>query len=114
MHWPCPDSGHPGTPTLHVDGPLNGRVQFQSVHYRPSDELPDVEFPLVLSTGRVLYHYNAATQTRRDPGTDAKSPNNFIEVHRYDARRLDVPASPGRLHVDAHALRRIPRESADQ
>ncbi len=90
LHWPCTDANHPGTPTLHLDGPLNGKVQFQGVHYRPSDELPDVEFPLVLSTGRTLYHYNAATQTRRDPGPVAKQRQNFIEVHRFDARQLGI------------------------
>lgn len=90
LHWPCTDEHHPGTPTLHTDGPLIGKVQFQGVEYRPSDELPDAEYPLVLSTGRTLYHYNAATQTRRDPGTVAKNGTNFIEVHRYDARQLGV------------------------
>ena len=90
IHWPCLDENHPGTPTLHTDGPLIGKVQFQGVSYRPSAELPDVEYPLVLSTGRVLYHYNAATQTRRDPGTEAKARQNFIEVHRYDAKQLGI------------------------
>ena len=90
LQWPCPDQQHPGTPTLHVDGPLNGKAQFQVVDYRPSDELPDNEFPLVLSTGRTLYHYNAATQTRRDPGPVAKQRGNFIEMHRKDAKRLGI------------------------
>ena len=90
LHWPCLDANDPGTPTLHQGQPLNGKAQFQKVEYRESAELPDVEYPLVLSTGRVLYHYNAATQTRRDPGPVAKSRANFIEVHRYDARKLGV------------------------
>ena len=90
MHWPCPDPEHPGTPTLHVDGPLIGKAQFMPVTYRPSDELPDSKYPLVLSTGRVLYHYNAATQTRRDTGTVAKQKSNFVELHRADARRLGI------------------------
>ena len=90
LHWPCPEPDHPGTPTLHTDGPLIGKVQFQAVSYRPSAELPDVEYPLVLSTGRTLYHYNAATQTRRDPGPVAKQRQNFIEVHRRDAKKLGV------------------------
>jgi len=90
MHWPCPDPAHPGTPTLHVDGPLIGKARFMPVAYRPSDELPDSDFPLVLSTGRILYHYNAATQTRRDPGTVAKQAGNFVEIHRADARKLGI------------------------
>ncbi len=90
IHWPCTGPDDPGTATLHLDGPLNGKVQFQPVAYRPSAELPDAEYPLVLSTGRTLYHYNAATQTRRDPGPVAKQGQNFISLHRYDAKQLGV------------------------
>jgi formate dehydrogenase major subunit/formate dehydrogenase alpha subunit len=90
LQWPCPDESHPGTPTLHIDGPMIGKAQFQAVDYRPSAELPDNDFPLVLSTGRTLYHYNSATQTRRDPGPVAKQRGNFIEIHRSDARKLKI------------------------
>ena len=90
LQWPCPDPTHAGTPTLHMDGPMIGRAPFQAVDYRPSDELADDEFPLVLSTGRTLYHYNSATQTRRDPGPVAKQRGNFIEIHRSDARKLNI------------------------
>ena len=90
LQWPCPDDQHPGTPTLHIDGPLVGTAPFQSVEYRPSAEQADHEYPLVLSTGRTLYHYNAATQTRRDAGPNAKEPECFVEVHRRDARKLGV------------------------
>ncbi|NNE65903.1 MAG: molybdopterin-dependent oxidoreductase [Pyrinomonadaceae bacterium] len=87
LQWPCPAPDHPGTPTLHMDGPLIGTAKFQAVEYRPSDELPDDEYPLVLSTGRILYHYNAATQTRRESGPVAKQNRNFLEMNRKDARK---------------------------
>ncbi len=90
LQWPCPDENHPGTPTLHLDGPMIGKAPFQAVDYRPSAELADNEYPLVLSTGRTLYHYNSATQTRRDPGPVAKQRGNFIELHRSDARKLGI------------------------
>ncbi len=90
LQWPCTDSSHPGTPTLHLDGPMIGTAPFQAVDYRPSDELADNEYPLVLSTGRTLYHYNSGTQTRRDPGPVAKQRGNFIELHRSDARKLRI------------------------
>ncbi len=90
LQWPCPDSSHPGTPTLHQSGPMIGKAPFQAVDYRPSAELADNEYPLVLSTGRTLYHYNSATQTRRDPGPVAKQRGNFIEIHRSDARKLNI------------------------
>ena len=86
LQWPCPDPEHPGTPTLHQDGPIKGTAPFQVAHYRPSEELPDNEYPLLLSTGRTLYHYNAATQTRRSSGAVARQPENFIEMHRKDAK----------------------------
>ena len=75
---------------MHIGGPAIGKAPFQAVEYRPSAELPDDAYPLVLSTGRTLYHYNAATQTRRDPGPVAKQRANFIEMHRGDAKRLNV------------------------
>ena len=90
LQWPCPDADHPGTPSLHLDGPMIGRAPFQAVDYRPSAELADDEFPLVLSTGRTLYHYNSATQTRRDAGPVAKQRSNFLEMHRYNAKQLGV------------------------
>ena len=88
LQWPCTDEHHDGTPTMHEGGPAIGKAPFQVVEYRPSAELPDEEFPLVLSTGRTLYHYNAATQTRRDAGPVAKQRCNFIEMHRGDAKKL--------------------------
>jgi len=90
LQWPCTDAKSDGTLFLHEGGILRGRGQFQGVHYRPSLELPSEDYPLIMSTGRTLYHYNAATQTRRDPGTDAKQPEAFIEMHRYDARTRGI------------------------
>lgn len=87
IQWPCPAPDHPGTGTLHGDGPIIGRAPFQAIAYRPSLELTDQEYDLVLSTGRTLYHYNSATQTRRARGADAKQPQNFVEMHKRDARR---------------------------
>jgi formate dehydrogenase alpha subunit len=90
LQWPCPTSDHPGTVFLHENGILRGKGLFTGVEYRPSDELPDKDYGLVLSTGRTLYHYNAATQTRRDPGLDAKQPVAFVEVHPRDARKRGI------------------------
>ena len=90
LQWPCPDPLHPGTPTLHSDGPIIGRGPLQPIFYRPSEELPDRDYPLLLSTGRTLYHYNSATQTRRASGAHAKQPQNFVEMHKRDAHRLGL------------------------
>ena len=90
LQWPCPTDDHEGTTFLHEAGPLRGKAQLIPVSYRPSDELPDDTWPLVLTTGRTLYHYNAATQTRRAKGATAKQDGNFLEMHRADARKRDL------------------------
>ena len=90
LQWPCPTKDHPGTPFLHEGGVLRGRGLLQPVRYRAPAEEPDVTWPLVLSTGRTLYHYNAATQTRRSDGLVAKQPEAFVEIHPADARARGV------------------------
>jgi predicted molibdopterin-dependent oxidoreductase YjgC len=104
LQWPCPTADHPGTVTLHADGPIKGKAPFQPTFYRPSEELPDNEYPLLLSTGRTLYHYNAATQTRRSSGAIARQPENFIEMHRKDAKK--------RGFADGEMVRVISRRGA--
>lgn len=90
LQWPCPDADHPGTEFLHETGVLRGKGLFTPVEYRPSMELADEEYGLLLSTGRTLYHYNAATQTRRESGLVAKQSVCFVEVHPSDARKRGI------------------------
>lgn len=90
IQWPCPDKDHPGTKFLHEGGILRGKGLFHAVAYRPSEELPDEEYGLLLSTGRTLYHYNAATQTRRESGLHAKQSEAFVEIHPRDARKRGI------------------------
>ena len=90
LQWPCPTPDHPGTPYLHKGGVLRGKGLMTPVDYRPSMELADVDYPLVMSTGRTLYHYNAATQTRRESGLTAKQDEAFVELHPWDARTRGV------------------------
>ena len=90
LQWPCPEPTHPGTTFLHEGGVLRGKGLFTPVEYRPSAELPDEEYGLVLSTGRTLYHYNCATQTRRESGLDAKQSEAFVELHPRDAKKRGI------------------------
>jgi predicted molibdopterin-dependent oxidoreductase YjgC len=90
LQWPCESSTDDGTEYLHKGSILRGKGQFQAVEYRPSLELACDDYPLVMSTGRTLYHYNAATQTRRDSGTHEKQPEAFVEMHRFDARQREI------------------------
>jgi formate dehydrogenase major subunit/formate dehydrogenase alpha subunit len=110
IQWPCPTSDHPGTVYLHGDGVMRGKGLFQAVSYRPPMEVPDEDYGLFLSTGRTLYHYNAATQTRRETGPVAKHPEAFVEIHPRDAQQRGIEAgdrvrvSSRRGHIDVVAI----------
>ena len=75
--------GYPGPPKNYKDP-----AKIEAHRQKWVDELADKDYPLVLSTGRTLYHYNSATQTRRETGSHIKQPENFVEIHRRDARKL--------------------------
>ena len=90
LHWPCPSPEHPGTPFLHEGGVLRGKGLFTAVEYRPSVEAADAEFPLLLSTGRTPYHYNAGTQTRRAVGLADKQSEAFVEIHPREAKAQSI------------------------
>ena len=117
LQWPCVDDADPGTRFLHEGGVLRGKGLFQAVEYRPSTELADELYPLVLSTGRTLYHYNAATQTRRTPQLDEKQPAAFIEIHPRDAKmrgighgdQVEVTTRRGRVECHAVVSRQVRR-----
>ena len=90
LQWPVPSPDAPSTEYLHKGGVLRGKGRFEPVEFRPPFELEDAEYPLVLSTGRTLYHYNVATQTRRSEGLSGKQPEGFVEIHPKNARQLGV------------------------
>ena len=68
LQWPCPTKDHPGTPILHVGKFSRGLAMFYPAEYVPSAELPDEEYPIIMMTGRMLYHYTTRAMTGRTPG----------------------------------------------
>jgi formate dehydrogenase alpha subunit len=90
LQWPCPTAEHPGTPVLHVGKFTRGRGLFAALDYRPPAELPDEEYPFLLSTGRILFHWHGGTMSRRSAGLDAIAPEAEAEIHPDDAGRLGV------------------------
>ena len=90
IQWPCPDKNHPGTPILHVGKFSRGLGWFYPAQYTPSAELPDEEYPFILMTGRILYHYNTRAMTGKTPGLMEKAGHSFIEMNTEDAARLGV------------------------
>ncbi len=92
VFWPCPEAQHPGTPRLFLDAYAteDGRAKFHSVLHRAPAETPDAEFPLYLTTGRVMAHYQSGTQTRRVPRLAALVPEAFAEMHPTLAQKLGI------------------------
>ena len=89
VFWPCPDSSHPGTPRLFQDSfpTATGRARFHTVEHDGPAEVPDDSFPLYLTTGRVLAHYQSGTQTRRVRQLVEAAPAPFAEMHPLVAKR---------------------------
>jgi formate dehydrogenase alpha subunit len=92
LQWPCPDRSHPGTKFLHRGRFARGLGKFRAVEWRGPQEQPDAEYPLVLTTGRALYHYHTA-MTRRIAGLNALCPEATVEINPVDAERLGI--APG-------------------
>ena len=90
LQWPCPSEAHLGTPILHMGEFALGLGAFSTPEYRPSAELPDAEYPLMLTTGRVLYQYNACAMTGRTDGVNEIVDCSFIEINERDAAALGV------------------------
>lgn len=92
LQWPCTDRNHPGTKYLHSEGFATGnsKGQFKSLVYKPPMELPDDEYPLVLTTERSLYHYHTGTMTRRVEGLNVLRRNELVEMNPKDAAMLGI------------------------
>ena len=90
LQWPCPTPEHPGTPVLHTQQFTRGKGRFVPLEYKPPMELPDDEYPLVLNTGRNLFHYHTGTMTRKVPGLNRFSSEERVEVNPADARTLGI------------------------
>lgn len=90
LQWPCLDKDHPGTPIMHVGKFTRGLGWFYPAEYVPSAELPDEDYPFILMTGRILYHYNTRAMTGRTPGLMEREGHSFIELNDEDAARMGI------------------------
>ncbi len=90
LQWPCPHPDHPGTPILYTRRFPRGRARFHPVDWVPPDEVPDADFPLVLTSGRTLFQYHTGTMSRRSEGLNLLEPEPFVEVSRIDAQRIGL------------------------
>ncbi|HEX4166014.1 MAG TPA: molybdopterin oxidoreductase family protein [Bryobacteraceae bacterium] len=92
VFWPCPSEEHRGTQRLFLERfeTPDGRARLHPVEFRASTEEPDAEFPLYLTTGRVMVHYQSGTQTRRVEKLRAAVPEAFVEIHPAVARSYGI------------------------
>ena len=90
IQWPCLDENHPGTKYLHEKAIARGRGLFMPVDYVVSAEMPSEEYPLIMTTGRILYHYHTRTMTGREDGLNQLAPESFVEINPATANRLSI------------------------
>jgi formate dehydrogenase major subunit/formate dehydrogenase alpha subunit len=116
LQWPVKSAEHPGTPILHVGQFPRGKGKFAPIDHIPPAELPDDDYPMILSTGRVLYHWHGGEMTRRAQGLMAVYGQALIEVNPGDAarlglngnRRVRVTSRRGSIEAEAWVTERVP------
>lgn len=90
LQWPCPTEDHPGTTILHKERfPIGERAALRRIPYIPTSETVNDEFPLLLNTGRNLYHFNAGTMTYRTRNERIR-PSDTLDLNPSDAARLGL------------------------
>jgi formate dehydrogenase (NADP+) alpha subunit len=90
LQWPCPTQEHPGTPILHRHVFTRGRGKFMPLMYRPSCEMPNIDYPLLLDTGRALFQYHTGTMTRRVKGLNQFMNEEKLQINPADAAKLGI------------------------
>ena len=90
IQWPCTDKLHPGTKILHVGKFARGKGRFVPSEYEESFEMPDEEYPLIMMTGRILYHYNACAMTDKTEEINENWGESFIEINTEDAKKCKI------------------------
>jgi len=116
LQWPVKSLDHPGTPILHVGQFTRGLGKFIPIDHIPPAELPDDSYPMLLSTGRVLYHWHGGEMTRRSQGLLAVYDQALIEVNPDDAahlglngsKRVRVTSRRGSIEAEALVTDRVP------
>jgi predicted molibdopterin-dependent oxidoreductase YjgC len=116
LQWPVKDAEHGGTPILHIGQFTRGKGKFMPIDHVPPAELPDDEYPMLLNTGRVLYHWHGGQMTRRAKGLMEIYGESLIEVNPEDAvklgingvRRVRVSSRRGTMEAEAWVTDRVP------
>ncbi|MHA1134933.1 MAG: formate dehydrogenase subunit alpha [Candidatus Thorarchaeota archaeon] len=118
IQWPCPTEDHPGTSTFFTKkfNTPDGLGLLQVVNYIPPAEVPDKDYPYVLSTGRTIFHYHTGTMSRRTPKLDAEVSGALLQVNPKDATlqnikngsKVTLTTRRGSIHVKAKVTDDVP------
>ncbi len=118
LQWPCPTLDHQGTSFLHKDGNFtHGKGKFMPAQWTPPAEVPDEDYPFVLSTGRRLYHYHTRTQTGRCEGLNDLLSEETADISPEDAQQMGIEQGEkikvysrrGQVHVTARVTPQVPQ-----
>ncbi len=92
LHWPCPTKDHPGTPILHKEKFTHpdGLGIFTPIEWKAQAEVPDKDYPLLLTTGRCIWHWHTGSMTRRSPSLEREEPTGWVEMNPEDAKALGI------------------------
>jgi predicted molibdopterin-dependent oxidoreductase YjgC len=115
LQWPVPTVDHPGTPYLHKGRFSRGLGHFHAISFMEAAELPDEEYPLILTTGRLMFHFHTGTMTRRSEKLEQEVPEAYVEMHPSDAariglngtRKVRVSSRRGEIELGVRVTRRI-------
>ncbi len=116
LQWPVSDADHPGTPYLHKGKFSRGLGHFTPIEFKEPQELPDEEYPLTLTTGRMMFHWHTGTMTRRSEKLHREVPDGYAEISPEDAESLGIGKSEiirlvsrrGEIETRAWITRRVP------
>jgi formate dehydrogenase alpha subunit len=122
IQWPCPKYTHPGTERLYNDAQFptaDGRANLLPVEHREPVEVPDRDYPLLLTTGRVKFHWHTMTRTGKNEALYESAPDPIVEINRADARRfgiqdadfVEIISRRGKVMVQARVTEEIPQGS---
>ena len=92
LHWPCPAEDHPGTPILHIGkcSHPDGMGVMHAIEWKAPAEVPDAEYPFILTTGRCIWHWHTGSMTRRSDTLAKEVPTGWIEINTEDAKELGI------------------------
>ncbi len=117
LQWPCRDTGDPGTKYLHRGKFSRGKGLFTPVEFKPPAELPDKQYPFVLTTGRMYYHFHTRSMSGRSKGLDEICPEGYVEISPEDAGKLKISEEEkikiksrrGEIEIKTRITERVPQ-----